>query len=116
MELAPISGAFAGVLLESVGESELVTVAQQMGDGLDGHFCGFQEDFGFFQLLGLDILFGRASCGQCPACGPGRIRLIYGRYVLEYNLWLLPRRHSVWGDLLEISAEGQLVQKKVEVS
>nr|WP_296441132.1 hypothetical protein [uncultured Acetatifactor sp.] len=61
MELAPISGAFAGVLLESVGESELVTVAQQMGDGLDGHFCGFQEDFGFFQLLGLDILFGRAA-------------------------------------------------------
>ena len=61
MELAPISGAFAGVLLESVGESELVTEDQQMGDGLDGHFCGFQEDYGFIQLLGLDILFGRAA-------------------------------------------------------
>lgn len=58
MELAPISGAFAGILSECVGKSELVAIFQQICDGLDGDVRGLQKNLTLLQLHILDVLFG----------------------------------------------------------
>lgn len=62
MELAPISGAFAGILSKRVGKSELVAIFQQICDGLDGHVRGLQKNLTLLQLQILDILFGGVAC------------------------------------------------------